>query len=65
MLGSGSDAAVPIVASTAPFTVAVGRSDPLPRLDAAECAHLRDRINERIRSLARARASAISKRKVG
>jgi len=65
MLGSGHDAAVPIVAMTVPFSVVAGQADPTPRLDAAECALLRDRINERIKSLAKMRAKAIAKRRLG
>ena len=63
MLGSGHDAAVPIVAMTVPFSVVA--DPPAPRLDAAECALLRDRINERIKSLAKMRATAIAKRRLG
>ena len=64
MLGSGYDATVPIVAMTVPFSVVAGEAHP-PRLDAAECALLRDRINERIKSLAKMRANAIAKRRLG
>ena len=63
MLGSGHDAAVPIVAMTVPFSVVAGEAHP-PRLDAAEGALLRDRINERIKSLAKMRAKAIAKRRL-
>ena len=62
MLGTGYDAAVPIVAMTVPFSVVA--EPPAPRLDAEECALLRDRINERIKSLAKMRAKAISKRRL-
>jgi len=64
MLGSGHDAAVPIVAMTVPFSVVAGQADPPPRLDVKECTLLRDRINERIKRLTMARAKAIAKRRL-
>lgn len=65
MLGSGHDAAVPVVAMTVPFSVVAGQADPPPRLDVEECTLLRDRINERIKSMAKMRAKAIAKRRLG
>lgn len=65
MLGSGRDVAVPVVAMTVPFSVVAGEADPPPRLDAAECTLLRDRINERIKNVAKMRATAIAKRRLG
>ena len=65
MLGSGHDVTVPIVAMTVPFSVAVGQADPPPPTDPIDCALLRDRINERIRNIAKMRARAIAKRRLG
>jgi len=65
MLGSGRDVAVPVVAMTVPFSVVAGEADPPPRLDAVECTLLRDRINERIKNVAKMRATAIAKRRLG
>ena len=64
MFGTGYDAAVPIVAMTVPFSVVAGEAHPPQRLDAVECALLRDRINERIEGLAKMRAKAIAKRRL-
>lgn len=64
MLGSGHDVAVPVVAMTVPFSVVADQGDPPLRLDEAECVLLRDRINERIKRLAMARAKAIAKQRL-
>tara|TARA_X000000368_G_scaffold335082_1_gene272592 strand:- start:2468 stop:2899 length:432 start_codon:yes stop_codon:yes gene_type:complete len=65
MLGSGRDAAVPIVAMTVPFSVVVDQADPPPRLTVDECTELRNRINARVKRLAVERARAIAKRRQG